>query len=52
MKLKFNGKNDNINRVCDVKNKKVVKQKFERKYLKGNKCGFFEEDNDEMEVVG
>lgn len=48
-KLKPNGKNDNTNRACDVKNKKAVKQ---RKYLKGNKRGSFEEDNDEMEIVG
>lgn len=51
-KLKANGKNDNTNRGCDVKNKKAVKQKVERKYSKGNKRGSFEEDNDEMEVVG
>lgn len=51
-KLKPNGKNDNTNRACDVKNKKAVKQKVERKYSKGNKRGSFEEDNDEMEVVG
>lgn len=48
-KLKPYGKNDNTNRAGDVKNKKAVKQ---RKYLKGNKRGSFEEDNDEMEVVG
>lgn len=51
-KLKANGKNDNTNRGCDGKNKKAVKQKVERKYSKGNKRGSFEEDNDEMEVVG
>lgn len=49
-KLKANGKNDN--RGCDVKNKKAVKQKVEGKYSKDNKRGSFEEDNDEMEVVG
>eukprot|EP00105_Crassostrea_gigas_P027628 XP_011449018.1 PREDICTED: ATP-dependent RNA helicase DDX54 [Crassostrea gigas] len=51
-KLRANGKNDNTNRGCDVKNKKAVKQKVERKYSKGIKRGSFEEDNDEMEVVG
>lgn len=51
-KFKANGKNDNTNRGYDVKNKKAVKQKVERKYSKGNKRGSFEEDNDEMEVVG
>lgn len=49
-KLKANGKNDN--RGFDAKNKKAVKQKVEGKYSKGNKRGSFEEDNDEMEVVG
>lgn len=51
-KLKPYGKNDNTNRAYDVKNTKAVKQKVERKYSKGNKRGSFEEDNDEMEVVG
>lgn len=49
---KLKRKNDNTNRACDVKNKKAVKQKVERKYSNGNKRGSFEEDNDEMEVVG
>uniref|UniRef100_A0A8W8NBD2 RNA helicase n=1 Tax=Magallana gigas TaxID=29159 RepID=A0A8W8NBD2_MAGGI len=51
-KLNPYGKNDNTNRAYDVKNTKAVKQKVERKYSKGNKRGSFEEDNDEMEVVG